>query len=119
MAKTTIKWTRSPGHLAIAIEKYGDKVGDAIEELGKDLARDMEAQMKQDAPWKDQTGRARKELKGACERAAKEIVIVYLSHGVDYGVYLELSNAQQFATIQPTMQRMFPEIMRRMATIFK
>ena len=103
----TINWEVPPSELARAIARYGDKVQDAIEEMAKDLARQANFDMKAQRPWQDRTGEARERLASEVERASKDVVILYLIHGADHGVYLEYMQGGRFAIIQPTMQRMY------------
>src|SRR5689334_22025455 len=48
------------------------------------LARDIEAYAKENAPWTDHTGDARRELHSFVVRNRKDEVSVVLAHGVDY-----------------------------------
>jgi hypothetical protein len=115
----TIEWGGTLDKMGSAVRTYGEKVEDATEEVAKMLAQDIEKQMKARAPWKDQTGQARRKLEANVNRAARDVVELFIRHGVDYGVYLELSNNQRYAIIQPTMQRMYPVISRSLQGIFK
>jgi hypothetical protein len=117
--KATVEWERSPAELAKDIKIYGKKVEEAIEEVSKMLAKEIEMEMKSKAPWKDQTGKARRELAAEAGKTGKDIVEMFIVHGVDYGVYLELARGQRYAIIQPTMQRMYPTIKKRLKEIFK
>ena len=115
----TIDWEIPPAVLAKAIRTYGDKVHNAAGEVAEMIAKDIEVQMKANAPWKDQTGHARRELSAEVEKAAKDIVEIYVVHGAEYGIYLELAMGQRFAIIQPTMQQLYPQIIRHLKEIFK
>ena len=68
-----------------------------------------EAQAKTNAPWMDRTGLARKELTGRAV-ADEDGFAVYLSHTVEYGVYLELANGGKYAILRPTLESMSGEI---------
>ena len=68
------------------------------------LASDMEAYAKENASWQDRTGDARALLKGdALHDEANDISIAYLSHGVPYGIWLEIMNSGEFAIVMPTV----------------
>ena len=69
----------------------------------------LEAQAKQNAPWTDRTGNARKFLKGSVSIDEKAITI-YLSHSVEYGIWLELANSGKYAILKPTMESRAEEI---------
>lgn len=76
-------------------------------------AKKLEGYAKEHAPWTDRTAHARQRLKGSHERTSKGYRIV-LSHGVDYGLWLEIAHEKRFAILQPTIEHMSPEIIRGM-----
>lgn len=76
------------------------------------MSPDVENYMKLNAPWTDRTSNARNGLAARAYREGKEIGIV-LYHQVDYGIWLEVKNEGRFAIIQPTIDAMGPEVMRR------
>ena len=59
--------------------------------LVENVARQAEGHMKLNAPWKDRLGGAgaRGALHAGVEIKTKKTMIMYLSHGVRYGIYLE------------------------------
>jgi predicted transcriptional regulator YheO len=61
-----------------------------------------ESEAKRIAPWKDHTSNARRSITGS-SRTEPGVIIGTLCIGVDYGVYLELSNQGRFRIILPTM----------------
>lgn len=62
----------------------------------------MEAYAKTNAPWTDRTGNARQGLHGGVELRAENELVLFLSHGVEYGIWLELANAGKYAIVGPT-----------------
>lgn len=75
------------------------------------LAKEMEEYAKENARWNDRTTNARQGLQGyAIHDDAKQISTAYLSHGEDYGVWLELMNAGEFAIITPTIMEFQPRM---------
>lgn len=54
------------------------------------------------APWTDRTGQARQRLTGTALTMANGYKL-RLSHGVSYGIWLELAHEKRFAIIQPTI----------------
>lgn len=72
--------------------------------LGQDWAGNLEKEMKQDAPWQDRTGNARKGLKGSSAMDDDNITIT-VGHSVDYGVYLELADDGKYAILKPTADK--------------
>ena len=83
----------------------------AIHMYAETAAKKLESSAKQHAPWTDRTGHARQRLTGKVEGVANGYKII-LAHGVDYGIWLELAHEKRFATIEPTIQREGPQIMR-------
>lgn len=83
----------------------------AITTLCQAGALDMEAYMKTNRPWTDRTGQARQRLTGRVEHPEKTTWEIVLSHGVDYGIYLEFAHEKKYAIIYPTIQMKSPEMM--------
>lgn len=115
-----VKWTIPPSVLQDAIKQYGDRVMVAVKALADMIATQAQNDMRRNAPWTDRTGNARSGLFSLAERAAHEIVIIHFSHGhtVHYGKYLELSRSGRYAIIQPTMERIYPEVIRQLNRLF-
>ena len=81
--------------------------------LATDFAAEQTvAQMKLKAPWTDRTGAARGGLHSVTrhnKRTKKHNVT--FSHGVDYGIWLEVANSGKYAIIMPTVLAVGKEIM--------
>ena len=108
-----IVWRTPPDELATAVDRYGDQVLTAVTAVAQYIATQMQNAAKQNAPWTDRTGNARSGLFGTAERdVAQRIVTIYLSHGatLDYGQYLELSNAGRYAVIMRTIEGHLPAL---------
>jgi len=58
---------------------------------------------KANAPWKDQTGDARKLLKGVVIDDGKALGVA-LVHRVEYGKHLETANDGKYAILKPTIE---------------
>jgi hypothetical protein len=86
------------------LERYEKAVNDAIKGELKSTAEEMQGYARENAPWQDRTGNARRGLTGSWG-LNKYVYYVKLAHSVDYGVYLELSNEKRFEIIAPTMQK--------------
>lgn len=116
---------------------YGDRVVAAAREIGRYFAPILEAHAKENAPWTDRTANARQALRGyvdgdvpreaSGENAAaypdphdlaRDVVAIYLSHGMNYGVYLEASMQGRYAIIWPTIQEHLPAIRRMLQRVF-
>ena len=69
------------------------------------LGGEAEGYMKQNAPWNNITRNARNSLSGTVAVAhapQRTRISLKLSHGMDYGIWLELKNAGKFAIVRPT-----------------
>jgi hypothetical protein len=116
--EVSITWKRSPDHLAQAIRTYGEKVEQSALAAADNLARQAALEMRQEAPWQDQTGEARRSLFGRAWQSPDGKVTLTLGHGVDYGIYLEFKNGGRFAIVGPTLLRLYPELEAAMRSIF-
>lgn len=63
----------------------------------------MEGYAKSHAPWTDRTGHARQSLHGDVDTDDDRFVL-YLSHGVEYGIWLELAHGGNYAIVRPTVE---------------
>ncbi len=72
--------------------------------LLQNLAGHAEGEMKSNAPWTDRTGNARNGLHAGVE-VGQDKYTFYLSHGVEYGVFLELAHGGNYAIVRPTADR--------------
>lgn len=82
-----------------------DKISAGIMMYGKAAAAKFEAAAKENAPWTDRTGAARQRLKADFT----EVPIGWclsISHGVNYGVYLELAHERKYAILMPTILKL-------------
>lgn len=76
----------------------------------------IEAHMKGNAPWNDQTGNARAGLFARPEFGAGEAKIVF-GHSVFYGIFLETRWSGRYAIVLPTLEEMAPQFMSYAAKI--
>ncbi|MCA9874535.1 MAG: hypothetical protein H6659_18665 [Ardenticatenaceae bacterium] len=116
-----VRWVRPPSELAKAVEKYGDRVFVAILAVAQHIATQAQNDMRRNASWTDRTGNARNGLFSTANRAARDVVVLYLSHGtaIWYGVFLETRYAGKYAIIIPTMQRILPQLEKMLKDLFK
>lgn len=97
---------------------YGGKVHDAVRAVANYWAGVLEAYAKDEASWTDRTGNARQGLHTFIEELAQDTVALYLSHGVEYGKYLELRWQGRFAIIMPTLESHYAQISAMLQGIF-
>lgn len=118
MASPAIRWIEPPSKLAKAIEQYGEKVMVAVKALADFVATEAQNDMRSNAPWTDRTGNARSGLYAEAERFAKHVVVIHLSHGVDYGIWLEIKNGGRYAIVAPTLERLYPRVRQLLNQLF-
>ena len=82
------------------------------------VAKKMETRAKSNKPWVDRTGRAKQSLNSSWKWVG-DVARVELSHGVYYGIYLELCNEKKYATIKPTIDTISPQAIRGLNKILK
>ena len=92
----------------VALNLYGDTV-----------SKKLEGDAKANATWTDRTGAARQRLNGTCKPNGSHSVRVELSHGVDYGFYLEFCHDQQHEILGITIDENMPSIVRGMNNLLK
>lgn len=74
-------------------------------------AQQFENYAKNNRPWTDRTGHARQRLSGYVEKNPDNIRI-YISHGVEYGFWLEYSHEKRFAILQKTINAISPMVIK-------
>lgn len=120
MPRAAVRWQRAPSELATAVERYGERVLQAVAAVAQYTATEMQNDAKATAAWTDRTGNARTGLFGTSEADfAAKVVTIYLSHGavIDYGVWLELANSGRYAVIMRTMQAHYEPLMAMLRNI--
>ena len=74
----------------------------------------IQGHMQSTRPWTDRTGQAKRTLSATTAREGNSVKIA-LSHGVEYGQWLELRWNERFAIIKPTLATQAPVVMSKMA----
>jgi len=93
--------------LSGALEALG--TGDSSLDRAEEVAQEMLADAKANAPWDDRTGIAREGLDVDVSKEGGDIVIT-LFHTAEYGIWLELIQSGRFAIIMPTIEKYASEI---------
>lgn len=96
--------------IAAGLTAYRAKIHQACVAVGNYFAPVVEAEAKSGASWTDRTGNARQGLTGFVEDVSESMVILYLTHRVTYGIFLELSNSGRYAIILPTLENHYKAI---------
>jgi hypothetical protein len=97
---------------------YERRVNQAVYQVAQYWQAIFEAYAKENAPWQDQTANARQSLHSFIEELSGDTVRLYLSHGVEYGVWLEVRWQGKYAIIWPTIERHLEEIRLMLQRIF-
>ena len=94
-----------------ALEEFSRNSENAISTLCSTGALEMESYAKLHRPWTDRTGQARQRLTGRVDHEIKTKWVITLSHGVDYGLWLENAHEQKYAIVKPTVLMKSNDIM--------
>ena len=100
---TSVEWT-GMDELFQQMSNYTKKVEYALVQVATYFKAVFETYAKQNASWQDQTGNARQTLHGWVDEISSDTVELYLSHGVEYGKWLEIRKAGELGIIWPTIQ---------------
>ena len=75
----------------------------ALRMYAETSAKKLEGAAKQNRRWTDRTGHARQRLNGSVGKVS-EGYRLYLAHGVDYGIWLELAHERKYSIIPETIR---------------
>lgn len=79
-------------------------------------SKKLESNAKQNANWIDRTGQARQTIQGGKEWEGDKCN-VYVAGNTDYFPFLELCKDKQYAILQPTVNKLSPEILKGMSNL--
>lgn len=82
------------------------------------VAKKMESHAKSNYKWTPRSGAAHQRLNGSWKWIG-DVARVELSHGVNYGIYLEFCNEKRYAIIKPTIDYISPKAIRGLNNILK
>jgi hypothetical protein len=102
----------------INVEEKLRRILAAIIQVCQVYAGEAEGYMKNNAPWKDRTGVARANLHSKVI-IDKDNIVIRLSHGVEYGVYLEYAHGGKYAILNPTARLYKEKLIRSLNSLFK
>lgn len=74
------------------------------------FSAEMETEAKNNRPWTDRTGNARRSITGSTS-INPHVMRSILAIGVTYGVFLELSHAGRFRIVEPTLMSFRPRFL--------
>lgn len=108
----TLKYNESS--LRSNLGKMPEKMGAVVLMYSATKAAELESKMKLNRPWTDRTGMAKATLAAKVSQPKPNIIRITLAHGVDYGIWLELANEQNYAIISPTIREESPRVIEDM-----
>lgn len=117
MPDAYIEW-RGDEEVLRRMREYERKVLEAVKAVADYFAPIVEQYAKDNAPWTDRTANARQSLHAFTQILAEGVVALYLSHGVNYGVSLELAHQGRYAIILPALEAHYEPISRMLKGIF-
>lgn len=90
-----------------AVGLYADSAG-----------KKLEAEAKQNAPWQDNSGDARRTITGGHEWQGDKC-FTYVFGNMKYSPYLELCSEGNYAALYPAVKKLAPEILRGLSNLLK
>jgi hypothetical protein len=87
MATATMVW-RGDREMKQRMGEYGQRVIQAVVAVANYWAEVLVTFSKDRHPWQDRTGNATQSLHSFVRQLSEDTVILYLSHGVEYGRWL-------------------------------
>ncbi len=97
--------------LTEGLEKMSNKAYVATRVYLQMQAISLQNYMRSNFKWTPRSGRAHQSLRGTVEETSEGFEIA-LSHGVSYGVYLELAHEKKYAITKPTAKLKAPEVIK-------
>lgn len=91
------------------LKNFVPRLKSALTLDAQNIANNMEAWAKANAPWTDQTGHARNFIKQNVKWVNTDTLMISLSHNVDYGIYLELCNEGKYAILEKAIAEFAPQ----------
>jgi len=99
----TVEWTGVEDMMR-QMQSYADKVEYALVQVATYFKAVFEAYAKENASWTDRSANARQTLHAWVNEVSHDTVELYLSHGVEYGLWLEVRFAGKYQIVWPTIQ---------------
>ncbi len=118
VVQVRVEWDGSLDEMGDRIVTYGEQVLDAVRRIAEYFEPVLESYAKQNAPWRDRTGNARQSLHTFTRNLAEEAVALYLAHGMDYGIWLEVRWSGKYAIIWPTLEAHLEAISAMLHEVF-
>lgn len=101
------------------LKEFTPKLKLALAADAQNIAAHMEAWAKANKPWTPNTNHAVDFLKATVKWKNTNELMIALSHGVDYGVYLELCNEGKYAILEKAIAEFAPQFMEGWEKVIK
>lgn len=112
----TIKFSEDT--IGRAIGNYANKAGAIILLYAGTKAKQMQSYMQVRRRWMDRTGEAKRRLSARVSQPDSNTVRITCSHGVPYGIWLELAHNRRFSIIRETINQFSFQLLDGLNTIF-
>lgn len=87
------------------LNNLNEKVDDAVRVMATQGGQKMQNFARENRKWTDRTGQARQRLVGGSGLMPRgHGYRVYIAHGVDYGIWLELAHEKRFSILPQTVE---------------
>lgn len=116
-SNTRVIWEGAE-EIEVRMTLFADKIIEAVRGVADYFQPILESYAKENASWEDRTGNARQSLHAWVEDLSKDVVALYLAHGMEYGVYLELRWGGKYAILLPTFEAHYQAITRMLREVF-
>lgn len=118
-AEIRIEWDEgSLRQIDETLVAYGDRVIEAVKAVAKYFEPVLEEYARQNAPWTDRTGNARQTLHAWSDELANDIVELWIGHGMEYGLWLEVRWGGRYAIVWPTIEQHLAPVAQMLQRIF-
>ncbi|MCD3254383.1 HK97 gp10 family phage protein [Clostridium botulinum] len=94
------------------LDSWDESVTQKMYNYGTIKALEMEAYAKENAPWEDQTGEARRSIKGETRWKNSDVLEMSISGNKEYSQYLEYKQDGKYAILKPTVDKLSPAILK-------
>lgn len=117
-----IKLSFDNTHLVAFLLALRQRSHESILSAGRQFADSMEQYAKQNAPWTDRTGNARRTLAGVNTFGAEggedeTAYYIGVCGNMPYSPELELGHRQRYAILRPTVQEFAPGLLEEMRNV--
>lgn len=115
--KAQVVW-RGEVQMAQNCALYGSKVIEAVTAVANYFAPILETYAKAHGKWTDRTGNLRQTLHSYVEETSREVVTLFLSHGMWYSIFVERVRNGNLGIIWPALQAHIDPIYQKLKGIF-